>query len=419
MVIFGLVNGMADLLIASAINIFVAASSTATVDAVLRVTQHSLEALTQSLGGAALIFRGIFTNRENRTTLDFILDNFVALISFLYDLVRPANVIPGQVIGNGAGNTFATEFPPGRQNPYNELDLDRAENRHAVVYQIQRLLMCLANIIRLGRAQNSGNTLDTVEMNVKLQSDFDQSGNPPQPTHVSECEESPHGEKWFFINGIANERVWFEGSCDKICNIFQREVVGIFNRSDSLLWDLVECCGERGAAGPNPLLQQTRSSMAAQDAIKEELERALQDNKLQKVVVIAHSQGCLLLRLALIDLVTQGLLVDNMQQKLRVFTFGNPSIDWRVGRTDLVQNDLLSSFSRVTEHYAHQLDFVARLGIVTHQTDPGSGYENNSVFYSNNGRGHLFGAHYPLGATAYQNGGNSVLLRAVNGGDMD
>ena len=101
----------------------------------------------------------------------------------------------------------------------------------------------------------------------------------------------------------------------------------------------------------------------------------------------------------------------DMKERLRVFTFGSPALDWQVLGTE----QPLSEYAAVTEHFAHKVDFVAVLGVVTYQD---SGYANDSVFYSKGGRGHLFGAHYPLEAGAYEEGGRSELLKAVDGREM-
>lgn len=102
-----------------------------------------------------------------------------------------------------------------------------------------------------------------------------------------------------------------------------------------------------------------------------------------------------------------------MAERLHVFTFGNPSVDWRV--LDGGEVRPLSAYARVTEHFAHRADFVAMLGCVTQAAGAESGYAGAPVFFSNGGRGHLFGAHYSLGAESYVDGDNSKLLKAVAG----
>ncbi|KAB5581198.1 hypothetical protein GE09DRAFT_950088 [Coniochaeta sp. 2T2.1] len=410
----------ADAVLEFATKVFTAASASAIVDTILGVIHRSLEALTQSLSGAALILRDIYTNDANKVTTSYILNNLPALFLFLYDLIKPENVIPGfapavnGVVGGGV---------LGGSNPYNELDLEQEVNRNALVYQAQRLALSLVEILRLGRDYMPQRKLEDIKINVKLRSDFGGGDKPPEPTYTSKLGGdlvSRANEKWLFVNGIANELVWFEASCNKVRDRFGREVKGVFNRSDGFLWDLVECAGERSAAESNKLIERTESSRAAQTVLGKELESALWPEKgtpPEKVVMIAHSQGCLLLRLVLQDMVQRygegSPKRNDMKERLRVFTFANPSIDWRV--IDDGTKQPLSSYAKITEHFAHELDFVARLGVATHQR---TGYGDDVVFYSTNGRGHLFGAHYPLEAGAYEQGAESKLLRAVDGNEI-
>ncbi|KFA68031.1 hypothetical protein S40285_09329 [Stachybotrys chlorohalonatus IBT 40285] len=387
----------------TAINAFAAASDTAVVGAVIKVIQRSIEAMTKSLGGAAIILRGIFTNGVNPGTLDFILKTPKDLFTFLYDLARPSTV-------------YNDGFPNG--NPYNELDLRRPENVNAVICQVQRVALTITAILKLPREHVPPSGLGSLNINISLQSDFDKDGNPPPPTYISRLpegtESSAPKEKWLFINGIANEFIWFQRSCDKIRDTFAREVKGVYNRSDGILWDLIECAGERSVATSNALVERTQSSKAAQEMLEHVLRETLWpvgEAAPDKVIMIAHSQGCLILRLALQRLVTETTGSD-LKEKLGIFTFGNPSIDWEVIKDG--QQQPLDNYVALTEHFAHEKDYVAKLGVVSHKDD----YHGGSTFFSKEMKGHLFGAHYPLAANAYDEGKDSRLMKAVNGNEI-
>lgn len=396
----GIVSRNADLVLKFATNTFTTAGSATVVDSILAVLEHSVEAMTHSLSGAALIWKAIFTNGINKSLLHFILNNLGALFQWVYDVLKPANVVPDDV--------------SGAENQYNELDLRLEANRKAVIYQVQRVALTITAILKMGRETNLPEDLSGIHMDVSLSSDF-KDGRPPPPLYISRLTASPPGEKWLFVNGIANEFEWFRRSCDKIRDRFKRQVTGVYNRTDGALWDLIECAGEREAAAPsNVLVQQTESSQQAQAALEHELEQAIwapSAGDSYRVVVIAHSQGCLVLRLALQKLVQETVKDPqkrkDMKKRLRVFTFASPCVDWRVVEREN-KTRRLSEFSAVTEHFAHPTDFVARLGVV--QADENSGYDKNSVFYSKTGRGHLFGANYSLDAKDYQGGEKSVLL---------
>ncbi|KAF9766036.1 hypothetical protein IL306_001588 [Fusarium sp. DS 682] len=83
-----------DALLKYATDVFTAANDAAVVNAILQVIHRSLEAITQSFSRASLLWRAIFTNGANEDILGFILNHLYDLLQFLYDLVRPENVIP-------------------------------------------------------------------------------------------------------------------------------------------------------------------------------------------------------------------------------------------------------------------------------------------------------------------------------------
>jgi hypothetical protein len=269
-------------------------------------------------------------------------------------------------------------------------------------------------------------------------------------TPPSETQGGPK-EKWLFVNGIAGELSWLRLACEKLAERYSRGVTGIFNRGDGILWDLVECAGERSAQGTGSaasqkrLVQRTMSSLYAQKALKHELEKALNDDGTAHVVMIAHSQGCLLLRLVLEELVNgddkddedeerSERLRNAMQTRLCVFTFGNPSLDWKLERTahdpseelegqsSAQRSDHLSLYVLRTEHFANKDDFVAKLGVLSvrdEEQSQNSGYLDSPVFINSKDewQGHFFGAQYSLNDTDYggDEGETSWLLTCQSG----
>ncbi|KAH7231405.1 uncharacterized protein BKA55DRAFT_582701 [Fusarium redolens] len=140
--------------------------------------------------------------------------------------------------------------------------------------------------------------------------------------------------------------------------------------------------------------------------------------------MIAYSQGCLLLRQVLQEFVKGGCYREAMADRLRVFTFGNPSIDWM--GTDAQANETpLCERVNYTEHSANERDFVAALGVLrTNQEEAlrkaGYIHERSSVFI-NHGEdwvGHLFGTQYSLRMEDYEYGECSRLLACAGGREM-
>src|SRR6202000_2924568 len=147
----------------------------------------------------------------------------------------------------------------------------------------------------------------------------------------------------------------------------------------------------------------------------------------QDIFMLAHSQGCLLLRLSLEELYGNEESNSNdvreaMSERLSVFTFGNPSYDWEVHR-----------YVKHTEHFANKEDFVAKLGVLrsgeTRELAPGTfqdpyhcddcadakgGHPQQLIFVNEKRRGHLFGAQYCLNPNEYSNGERSRLLQRAS-----
>ena len=111
-----------------------------------------------------------------------------------------------------------------------------------------------------------------------------------------------------------------------------------------------------------------------------------------------------------------------MHDRLHVYTFGNPAYDWNV-----------HAYTASTEHFANELDYVAKLGVLRqYSSDSRDGVKNDltycsicrdgdkthtpkqRIFVNNKGQsGHLFGSQYSLQVKDYDcvNGtGPSALL---------
>lgn len=378
------------------------------VKIVKNVTRAILGSFIYTMGNLPLIRDNVLSNEVNAATLGLIWRKGAELATFLIDLIEPAKCYIRADSGDG------TAIEDNTRNQFNELDFSKSANRHAVISQLQRLAKSI--IFILSESTRAGNnTLEYIGITdeTRLASDVDLKSI----ITIKEPNQSPEAEKekWFFVNGIAGELFWLRLACEKLQNRYAREVTSIFNRGDGILWDLVECAGERTAqrtgiaASQKRLVQRTKSSETAQGVLKDELDKALGDVKWAYIVMIAHSQGCLLLRLALEELVAGAdkTIRDAMRERLCVFTFGNPSLDWKLEKVKNGGSEELHSYVCRTEHFANTNDFVAKLGVLSKDPAEGqsSGYPSPSVFtnYENDGNGHLFGAQYSLVANHYKN----------------
>lgn len=406
-----------DKVLETAQHIFTTRSPAVVRDFVLNISRHTLNAA--NIGQLHTIWTGIFRNQINKNTLSFIIHNRSELVEFLINLAEPGKLYATVTSRDGAPDL---DNPHSTDNNYNELDLTVPMNRHAVICQLQRLGKSLSCILTIGTQIDS---LERLDMDTSLRCDFQRDGQTTNTASLTlpegPTETSNHGEKWLFVNGIGGEFQWLRLYCKKLHNHFKRQITGVFNRGDGILWDLIECAGLRDVAGAEPnLLQDTQTSKAARIALEKELSEALDasptlDEDHNYIVMIAYSQGCLLLRPVLQNYVSEGRHKQSMRERLRVFTFANPSVDW-----NSVDGRPLCQYVNHTEHFVNERDFVGKLGILSNNGRPDSGYmdHGNSFIFINRGQdwiGHLFGTQYSLSGEYYEGSHNSKLL-ACDGG---
>jgi hypothetical protein len=396
------------------------------------------------IGPVDSIWKAIIDNPANQELFETLKKDWWKVARFLVDILEPMKRFVSAESTDGNPPTAAAAW-----NTYNELDLSQPMNRHAVISQVQRFFKSIIEVFRQANLD-----VGSFDMNTRLETDSGKSLvttvalrriSKPDVTE----DETP--ESWIFVNGIAGEFYWNHLSVQKLQDFFfdpdqpedtteeiaarRTTITGVFNRSDGVIWDLIECGGERrphdtpkSTKGktlddlftPNKptLSSRTASSREAQGQLSQILREALSDSKTSKrdIIMIAHSQGCLLLRLALeqihSDAHSDPELRDVMLTHLRIFTFGNPAYDWDV-----------HAYCASTEHFANELDYVAKLGVLRlYSSDPNEAVNNELeycsrckagddkhllmpkqlVFVNNQHQtGHLFGSQYSLRAKDY------------------
>ncbi|KAI2851867.1 hypothetical protein CBS147343_485 [Aspergillus niger] len=416
------------------------------LETVISLTKYVLAAVFGPVGSVSNIREAVFKNEINATTLILVRDQAAELAKFVLDLVEASKCY---YMTNGQ-NDLEDEHVLYAE--FNELDFSVRRNQHAAICQIQRLTKSVIYILQdLFKPINFGDIHMSEE--TKLQSNLGSGLPVPHKTTPSaepvsnrvvesnrsgkktspkgEVKVSERGEKWLFVNGIGGEIFWLQLACNKLRAMFSREINWVFNRGDGLLWDLIECAGQRNSYVQNPdtgstttsidvdgvvggqgnLIDSTASSKEAQEALHKELLKALREaHEKQYVIMIAHSQGCLILRRVLEDLITaatkNSIIQKKLQEQLCIFTFGNPSLHWKTqGKHPSVPSGTdgtnLSSHILRTEHFANRRDFVARLGVLSEDSEYGS----DEIFINERGDwiGHLFGTQYSFNSDHYQN----------------
>jgi hypothetical protein len=192
-----------------------------------------------------------------------------------------------------------------------------------------------------------------------------------------------------------------------LSSIFRRPVMGIHNRSYGAVFDIIECIVQRCF------------SYATKDTRRtyEHLKAELINPNITKVVVIAHSQGGIILSAALDMLFAD--LPSEVFEKLEVYTFGHVlALSLSYGTTMLTKfcsrcaaNHFNNPLCRLPvqegqnmrptlrqihhiEHYCNEYDFVARFGTLHFTRDKTSNRFVGDLFVNQGQGGHLMNQHY-------------------------
>ncbi|KAH7060836.1 hypothetical protein B0J12DRAFT_708539 [Macrophomina phaseolina] len=218
-------------------------------------------------------------------------------------------------------------------------------------------------------------------------------------SHPNIASELEHPEEyWIFINGVAVGRYWLQANLDRLARVFGRPVTGIHNKTNGLIFDLVQCMIERN------LNYSTQDIRDAYKLVKE----ALMDERRKKVVLLLHSQGGIQGSLMIDWLLAE--LPEDTLRKLEVFTFGNAANHFNNPHKSVAEmkEDERGEGSgaggsekaiRYIEHYANDEDMVARWGVL-HFTRVPNRFMGR--IFTRKATGHLLNQHYlnymfPLG----------------------
>lgn len=218
----------------------------------------------------------------------------------------------------------------------------------------------------------------------------------------------PH-EAWLFVNGILTDKDVARLNAAYLADLFHRPITVIQNSTDGLVDDLRECVSEKAFGRTGEAA--TVAFPAIYDAIK--------DEERQRVVVIAHSQGTLIVAvvLRLMKLIYQpdgradsrAAVPDAVRQAVRNAGIGLDIGDFDpIRREDLAKLELYcfancathmryvdaAAGQPVIESFGNEHDIVARLGMLA--PDPvrwgieidGPRYVRPSAW------GHLLNRHY-------------------------
>ncbi|KAK7745896.1 hypothetical protein SLS53_002615 [Cytospora paraplurivora] len=131
------------------------------------------------------------------------------------------------------------------------------------------------------------------------------------PEYARHGQEKFAHEQWIFLNGVAAGEHWMKSNLNRLALTFGRPIIGIHNKTDGILFDVIECLVQRN------LTYATEDVRICYRIIKAKL----YNPQYSKVVFILHSQGAIEGGLVLDWLLQE--LPQNLLCKLEVYTFGN------------------------------------------------------------------------------------------------
>tara|TARA_Y100000992_G_C21211385_1_gene465630 strand:- start:34 stop:921 length:888 start_codon:yes stop_codon:yes gene_type:complete len=177
-----------------------------------------------------------------------------------------------------------------------------------------------------------------------------------------------------YINGIMSNRDVVEVNRGELKKIFNRPIDVIHNVTDSFIMDILECL----------IGKETNDLTEASTITLYTVSKKLLDININKVILICHSQGTIIVSKVLQSLAKLGLDKEYYLKKLEIYAFANCASK---------MNYIVHNYPYM-EHFANEDDFVARLGC--NCSDEMKKYISidGNVFIKENKSGHMFNSHY-------------------------
>lgn len=148
---------------------------------------------------------------------------------------------------------------------------------------------------------------------------------------------------FIYINGILSSKQEVLNDLNKLKEIFNRPINCIYNPTDSLTIDLIECLLDKET---NYITQPALVGLFT-------ISKKIIDPHIDKVIIIAYSQGTIILS-KIINLLPQiGIDKEIYLKKLEIYTIANCS-----SKMEYISQNL-----PYMEHLVNEHDFVGRLGI--------------------------------------------------------
>lgn len=190
------------------------------------------------------------------------------------------------------------------------------------------------------------------------------------------------GESWSYVNGIITDATIARLNGKYLAKLFGRQIQVLHNPTDTMVFDMLETVISRVWG----------SYSRADEFVYAHIIHQLINPTLQRVVVIAHSQGTVILSDVIKKLQETHL---DLLYKLEVYTMAN------CAKNMCKKTDSLGRAVPYLEHFANTQDIVCRLGVLARQAKLRGEVHIDGPIFLRNAFGHLLNAHY-LSAVEHQ-----------------
>ncbi|KAH8664373.1 hypothetical protein BX600DRAFT_498163 [Xylariales sp. PMI_506] len=246
------------------------------------------------------------------------------------------------------------------------------------------------------------------------------SKTPTDPVEIAKHEKNAD-QRWFFLNGCCVSGLNLQNNVDQLSETFGRPIFAIHNRTYGILGDLFECILQRSF---DLFTEETR-------VCYEYIKSYCTDPQVNKVVLIAHSQGCIMASQILDQLYVD--LPAEACARLEVYTFGNAAAhfnnplrrlsqasatvdardiqpdskvvtfgqrnsqavpDSRMDRKPTVSTMLPERVIPYIEHYCNSQDMVTRWGALFSAKSILENRFCGHIFINEGASGHMLNQHY-------------------------
>ena len=179
---------------------------------------------------------------------------------------------------------------------------------------------------------------------------------------------------FIYINGVLGSEIGNLNTKIELENYLKKPVNLLVNSSDTLLSDLIESL----------VGKQTEELTEASTVALFTISKKLLDDNINKVIILAYSQGTIIISSVLNSLYKIGLNKEKYLKKLEIYCFSNCS-----SKMKYVVNEL-----PYIESFANDNDFVAKLGCNCPDEIKDLIDIDGKIFINKDGHGHMLNSHY-------------------------